>query len=89
MPKEDRDAVEQEHEIFGFLTQSHISPRNVSRLRTLASSRNARISELAGIVMEVAQVTPHKRRRLQVLPGKREDLLAKLHETDLILAHHS
>ena len=89
MPKEDREAIEQEHEIFGFLTQSHISPRNISRLRTLASSQNGRISELAEIVLEVAQVTPHKRRRLQVLARKRKDLLAKLNETDLILAHHS
>ncbi len=55
-PKEDREAIEQENEIFGFLTQSHISSKNVSRLRKLASSQNDRISELADIVLEVEHV---------------------------------
>ena len=89
MPKEDREAIEQEDEIIGFLTQSHISSRNVSRLRKLASSGNDRVSELADIVLEVAQATPYKRRRLKVLARKRKDLLAKLDEADLIFAHHS
>ena len=88
MPREDREAIEQKDEIFGFLTQSHISPKNVSRLRELASSQNDRASELAEIVLEVAQVTPYKRGRLKVLARKRKDLLAKLNETDLIFAHH-
>ena len=89
MPKEDREVIEQGNEIFGFLTQSHISSKNVSRLRELASAGNGRISELADIVLEVAQVTPHKRRRLKVLARERRDLLAKLDETGLIFAHHS
>ena len=88
MPREERDAVVQGDEIYGFLTQSHISTKNASRLKTLSSSTNPKIAELASIVLEVAQVTPHKKRRLKVLAKERKDLLWKLEETGLILAHH-
>jgi hypothetical protein len=88
MPKERRLSIEQEEDIFGFLKQSHISEKNVARLKTLASSENQRIAELANIVFEVAQVKPYKKRRLKVLAKERRDLLQKLEETGLILAHH-
>ena len=88
MPREERDAVVQEDEIYGFLTQSHISAKNASRLKTLSSSANPKIAELASIVFEVARVTPHKKQRLKVLAKERKDLLGKLEETGLILAHH-
>ena len=87
MPKEKRLSIEQENEIFGFLEQSHISERNVARLKTLASSEEQRIAELANIVLEAAQIKPDKKRRLKVLAKERRDLLQKLEETGLILAH--
>jgi hypothetical protein len=88
MPKEKRQGIEHEDEIFGYLKQSHISNKNVSRLKTLASSENPRIAELASIVLEVAQVQPYKKRRLKVLAREKRDLLQKLKETGLIFAHH-
>lgn len=88
MPKEKREAIEQEDEIFEYLKQSHISAKNITRLRKLSLSDNQRIAELAGIVLEVAEVKPHKKRRLKVLAQKRRDLLEKLEETGLIYAHH-
>lgn len=88
MPKEKRDAIEQEQEIFGFMTQSHISDKNISRLKALASSPDKHIAELANTVIEVARVKPYKRRRLKVLAKERRDLLQKLKETGLIFAHH-
>ena len=88
MPKDAREAIEHEDEIFNFLNQSHISDKNVARLRVLASSQNERISELASIVLEVAEVKPYKKRRLKVLARERRDLLRKLVDTGLIFAHH-
>ena len=88
MPKEKREAIEREDEIFGYLQQSHISAKNIARLRKLVLSDNERISEMAGIVLEVAEEKPHKKRRLKVLAQKRRDLLKKLEETGLIFAHH-
>ncbi len=88
MPKEKREAIEREDEIFGYLQQSHISAKNIGRLRKLVLSDNQRISEMAGIVLEVAEVKPHKKRRLKVLAQKRRNLLKKLEETGLIFAHH-
>ncbi len=88
MPREKRQAIEQEEEIFGYLKQSHISQTNVKRLQLLTRSENGRIVELAEIVLEVAAVKPHKRRRLKVLAKERRDLLRRLEETGLIFAHH-
>jgi len=88
-PKEQRQEIECRDEIFSYMRQSHISDRNVSRLRKLAVSGNERIAELAAIVVEVAEITPHKKRRLRELAKKNGDLLHKLDETGLILAHGS
>jgi hypothetical protein len=88
MPKSNRDAIEQEEEIFNYLKQSHISAKNTARLRTLAASDDTRIAELAAIVIEVAEVKPYKTRRLKVLARERRDLLDALERTGLIAAHH-
>jgi hypothetical protein len=88
MPKPDRDAIEQEDEIFNFLQQSHISAKNTARLEILAASCNLRIAELAVIVLEVAQIKPGKKGRLKVLGRERKDLLDALDRTGLIAAHH-
>jgi len=88
LPKENREEIEQKDEIFNYLRQSHISEKNVSRLKNLAVSPNEGIAELAEIVLEVAEVRPYKKRRLRELSRKRRDLLHKLDKTGLILAHH-
>jgi len=87
-PKQEREEIEQSEEIFDYLRQSHISDKNVRRLRELTKSENDTISELAAVVLEVAQVKPYKRRRLKVLARQRRDLIRKLDETGLIMAHH-
>jgi hypothetical protein len=88
MPKEERELIEQEIEIYNYLKQSHISKKNIARLKILASTNNSRIGELAQIVLEVAEIKPYKKRRLKVLARERRDLLNKLEETGLIYAHH-
>ena len=59
----------------------------MSRLRKLVISPNEQIAELAAIVLEVAEIKPYKKRRLKEIARKRQDLLHKLDETGLILAH--
>ena len=88
MPKEERKTIEQEDEIFNYLRQSHISGKNVARLKKLAGSTNERIVEHAALVLEIARIKTYKRRRMQVLARTRRDLLEKLEDTGLILAHH-
>jgi len=77
-PKTEIDEIDQTEEIFSFLKQSHISKKNVNRLTILADSDNEKIAELAEIVLEVAKVKPHKKRRLKLLARERRDLLEKL-----------
>lgn len=87
MPKEDLNAVLLENEIFGYMSQSHISNKNVARLKDLSQSLNQHISNLALIVLEVAEVKPYKRKRLAFLAKNHRNLLAKLEETGLVFAH--
>jgi len=87
-PKVERQAIEQKDDIFGYLRQSNISAKNLARLRVLAASPNPEIAKLAGIVLAVAEVKPHKRGRLRVLARERRDLLEELERTGLILAHY-
>jgi hypothetical protein len=89
MPKEQREGIECRDEIFNYMCQSHISDRNVSRLRKLAVSPNEEVAELARIVLKVAGIAPHKKRRLKELARRDRDLLHKLDETGLVLAHGS
>ena len=86
LPKEKRQEIQCKDEIFNYLRQSHISDKNVSRLKKLAVSPNERIAELAGIVLEVAEIKPYKKRRLKELAKKNRDILHKLQETGLVLA---
>ena len=88
LPKDRREAIEQNDEIYHFLKQSHISARNLTRLKDLAESNNTETAEYARLVLEVAQVRPYKKRRLKVLARERPDLLRRLEETGLIFAHH-
>jgi hypothetical protein len=83
LPKGKRQAIEAEDDICGFMHQSHISNKNVARLEQLAKSEEPRVASLAAIVLEVARVTPYKRRRLKILARKHRDLLRKLGEAGL------
>ena len=87
-PKKEIGIIEQEDEIFGFLNQSYISQKNISRLKILSVSNNKKISELASIVLEVSQIIPYKKRRLKILAQKRKELLQRLEETGLIFTHN-
>lgn len=87
-PKEEIEIIDQEQEIFRYLKQSNISAKNLLRLEQLARSPNQRIAELAAIVLEVGRIKPHKRRRLKFLARGHQELLRKLDDTGLILAHH-
>ncbi len=87
-PEEERCAIDQENEIVGFMSQSNISGKNIARLHKLKLSTNLRVAELADIVLAVARVKPHKKRRLKVLAKEHRALFMKVSESGLIHAHH-
>ena len=78
LPKSERRAIEDRDDIFGFMQQSHISKKNVARLEQLAKSETPQVASLAAIVLEVARVTPYKRRRLKIIARNHRDLLRRL-----------
>jgi hypothetical protein len=86
LPKTQRQAIEDRDAIFGFMEQSHISKKNVTRLEKMAKSEEPRVASLSAMVLEVARVTPYKHRRLKILSREHPDLLRKLDEAGLIFA---
>ncbi len=67
-----------DEEVRNFLRQSHISTKNIARLRQIAASADSRRAEWAAVILEIALVTPYRRRRLKRLARQHRDLLAKL-----------
>ena len=61
-PKSELQAIEDTDSIFAFMRQSHISEKNVARLKRLTKSGNSQVSSLAAIVLKVAEVKPYKTR---------------------------
>jgi hypothetical protein len=84
MPKEEREAIEQPQEICEFMDQSNISKKNISRLKDLTQSENVKIAEMAAVVLKVAAVKPHKRKRMRILAREHRDLLHELERVGLI-----
>jgi hypothetical protein len=74
-----------EREILGFLEQSHISPKNLERLRALGRSQNTRIADLAHLVLDVGAATPYRRRRIRILARERRDILKRMEEAGLVM----
>jgi hypothetical protein len=84
MPKEQRRVIEVEEEIFGFMAQTHISDRNISRLQTLAASPILRISELATPMLEVVTSSPRKKKKKGrgssvITISMREEIVSRWH----------
>jgi hypothetical protein len=86
LPKETRTAIEAGEEIHGFLFgQSHISARNLERLRALCGSDDAKIAGMAAAVHAVALVAPFKRKRFRVLARSHRHLIHELAAAGLIV----
>jgi hypothetical protein len=89
LPKEERQAIEQEQELWDYLSQSNISKKNLTRLKKLSASPNEEIAGMAKLILEIGRVHPLRKGRLRFLARERKDLLDQLEETGLIFACRS
>jgi hypothetical protein len=78
LPHDQRDQIERMDELCGFLDQSNISRKNIARLEILAQHTSSEVKDLALLVLEVAHVKPHKRRRWKFLEQKHSELFLRL-----------
>ncbi len=83
-PKEEISAIVQKDEILSFLEQSNISQKNIERLEILSRSSNSKVATIAKLVIEVAKVKPHKKRRSKFLAKEHGVLFFRLDEAGLI-----
>lgn len=63
LPPAQREKIETEDEVVGFLRQSRISRKNLQRLAELSGHADAGIRHLAGLVRRVAEISEGKRKR--------------------------
>jgi hypothetical protein len=84
LPRETRKHLDEVDEIFGFLSQSHISSKNINRLKVLVESSDKEVAVLASVVLEIGEIRPYKRRRLKVLAAENKDLFARLEKLELL-----
>src|SRR5580704_5463965 len=78
LPRDQRDRIERMDELYGFLDQSNISPKNIARLEILAQHASSEVKALALLILEVARVKPHKRRRWKFLEENHPELFQRL-----------
>ena len=85
LPRAERDRIQALLEIEGFLSQSNISAKNMSRLKTLTKFPDQEVQEKAELLLEVARLRPYKRKRRGYLARHRPDLLDRLVGQGLLL----
>jgi hypothetical protein len=78
LPRDQRDRIERMDELYGFLEQSTISGKNIARLEILAQHASCKIRDFALLILEVARVKPHKRRRWKFLAQNHSELFLRL-----------
>jgi len=78
LPRDQRDRIERMDELYGFLDQSNISPKNLARLEILAQHDSSEVKDLALLIFEVARLKPHKRRRWEFLAQNHSELFLRL-----------
>jgi hypothetical protein len=78
LPRDQRDRIECMDELYGFLDQSNISGKNIARLEILAQHASNEVKNLALLLLEVARVKPHKRRRWKFLAQNHSGLFLRL-----------
>ncbi len=85
LPKAERRATEAVDEISNFLhEQSHISKKNIARLKELAASQDSDVAQKAAVMLEVARVAPSRRRRFRTIRSSQPQLWRALIRAGLI-----
>ena len=75
------DAIE---EAVGFLDQSNISEKNIARLKKFTKLAHPRAAELAALILDIARVKSHKRKRWGFLRRNHPELIERAYEVGLI-----
>lgn len=72
LPRAVREKIDLLEELGGMLHQSHISPKNQTRLQSLIAHPDSEIARAATVLLELARKNPYRRRRLVRLRRERE-----------------
>lgn len=84
-PIAERNAIDQEREIYRYYEQRNISTKNLKRLNSLTKSANPGISKLADAVLSAGNAKRHRRKRLAFLARHHPEVMDKLGAVGLII----
>jgi len=77
-PRQERECIRALKDINSYLDQKNISDNNIARLKYLCEFPDPDIRQRAEVVLELARVKPHKRKRRAYIRKHHPDLYAKL-----------
>jgi len=77
-PRNEREKIRAEINVYGFMEQKNISSKNIARLRSLCEFPEESVRHLAKVVLDVATVAPRRRKRQGFLYHNHPELYARL-----------
>ncbi|MGA2259984.1 MAG: hypothetical protein ABSH28_00960 [Acidobacteriota bacterium] len=84
LPREVRFRIETLDEIWGFLDQSNISPKNIRRLELLAQQDDPEVRKTASVVLEIGKAHPGRRKRYRRIRSGHPELWQKMLEIGIV-----
>lgn len=84
-PRAERQRARALQDLSRFLHQKNISAKNIARLKSVSRSPDEDVRHRAELILQVAQVKPHKRKRNAFLARHHPELLNQLAAQGLIL----
>lgn len=84
IPEATRRGVDAIDEALGLLEQGNISAKNITRLEEFTKLTHPRAAELAVLIIDIARVKSHKRKRWKFLRLNHPELLERAFEAELI-----
>jgi ribosome-binding protein aMBF1 (putative translation factor) len=85
LPAAERERIDIEEELFGFVRQSRISPKNKKRLSELVTHEDPNIKMIADLLIQVSQIAEGKRRRWKRVKESDFALYIQCEEAGLII----
>jgi hypothetical protein len=73
-----RQIIDAMDELYSFLHQGSISMRNIERVKVLTRHPDDGVRSLAEVILEIARVKPHRRRRIRLIAENHWDLFVRM-----------
>ncbi|MCC5790156.1 MAG: hypothetical protein JJT75_11010 [Opitutales bacterium] len=88
LPVAELECLEIGDELFGFVSQSRISPKNKKRLNELLAHENSNIREIANLLIQVSRIAEGKKRRWKRIKETDYSLYIQCEKAGLVIEQY-